>query len=247
MIEINLLPKDYRKKSFSFAFGKAGLISIAAAAGIALMLVAVTFYQINQLSSLDENIEKARQRAATLQKDIQIVDALTQVRDKITQRMQAVENLDSHRSSWVMILEEIAKTVPDFVWMAKFSEEPSMKIPVDKKAAGRPAKTEEEVETPPTPTAIANVRKVTIEGYAFTLNALATYMINMMRSDYFDEVELVSSEEKYLDSEKKYRAFNFVLSANLHYLSEEQLLGLVAQSQSENKNKKSGTSHKVLN
>ncbi|MDF1545317.1 MAG: PilN domain-containing protein [bacterium] len=244
MIEINLLPKNYLKKSYSFSLGKAGMVSIAAAAGIALMLIAVTFYQINQLSSLDENIEKARQRSAMLQKDIKIVDALTDVKDKITRRMEAVERLDSHRSSWVRILEEVARNVPEFVWVAEFEEQPIAAPPVDNKK-GKAKNDKVDVVKVATP--MPNVRKVTVEGYAFTLNALATYMINMMRSDYFDEVELVSSEEKYLDSEKKYRAFNFVLSANLHYLSEEQILGMVAQKDGNKSKNKSGASHKVLN
>ena len=104
MIEINLLPKNYAKKSIDFSLGKTGVYVIAAAAGIVLMLIAVSFYQKYQLSNLDTNIQKARQRAAMLEKDIKLVDALTDVKDKITERMQAVERLDSHRSAWVRIL-----------------------------------------------------------------------------------------------------------------------------------------------
>ena len=68
MIEINLLPKGYRKKAVSLSFGKTGFYAVAAAAGIILMLLAVTVYQKSQLASLDENIQKAKQRAAMLQK-----------------------------------------------------------------------------------------------------------------------------------------------------------------------------------
>ncbi|MDM7971477.1 MAG: hypothetical protein QUT27_00330, partial [candidate division Zixibacteria bacterium] len=122
MIEINLLPKGYRKKQASFSFGKTGLYAVVAAAGVVLMLVGVTVYQMNQLSSLEDGIVKARQRAAMLEKDIKLVDALTDVKAKISARMAAVERLDSHRSSWVRILEDISANVPEFVWLARFTE-----------------------------------------------------------------------------------------------------------------------------
>ena len=59
MIEINLLPKGYRKKQVSFSFGKTGLYAVVAAAGVVLMLVSVTVYQMNQVASLDDGIVKA--------------------------------------------------------------------------------------------------------------------------------------------------------------------------------------------
>ena len=52
-------------------------------------------------------------------------------------------------------------------------------------------------------------------------------MINLMRSEYFDNVELVSSKENKFNGDEK--AYNFVVSCNVHYLSEEQLRALVAQ------------------
>ena len=122
MIEVNLLPKEYLKKSFRFSLGKAGLYGVVGAVGVVLMLMVITVYQVHQIGELDDNIARARKRAAMLQKDIQLVDALTDVKAKISSRMAAVETLDQHRSVWVRILEEIAKDVPEFVWLGRFSE-----------------------------------------------------------------------------------------------------------------------------
>lgn len=246
MIEINLLPKTYQKRSFSFSFGKVGIIAAAAIVGIVIMLASVTVYQKSQMAELDENIQKARQRAAMLQKDIVIVDALNDVKAKINRRMSAVDKLDSHRSAWVKILEDIAGNIPEFVWLVRFEEKP-LETPAESttqaKAGSDKAGKDSAVPAPSTPT----VRAVEIEGYAFTLNALAKLMINVMRSDYFEDVELVSSRDKFLDSEKKHRAHNFVLTCNLHYLSDEQLRGLIANSDAGKKTGRSRTSHKVLN
>lgn len=245
MIEINLLPKSYQKKSFDFSLGKTGIYAIAAAAGIVLMLITITIYQNYQMSELESNIEKARQRAAMLERDIQLVDALSDVKNKVQMRMAAVERLDSHRSAWVRILEDVTKNVPEFVWLSRF-EEKKIEKKEDKETKNKKnAKNDQQdaenaqQEDNNTPA----VRPAVVEGHAFTLNALAAFMIKMMRSDYFDEVELVSTEAKTLQEK---RAYNFVINCNVHYLSDEELRNMVAQVE-QSGNKSQTTSHKKLN
>ncbi len=240
MIEINLLPKEYLKKSLSFSLGKAGLYGIIGVAGVTLMLIGVTLYQIHQVSSLEDNIERAQRRAAMLEKDIQLVDALIDVKNKITNRMTAVERLDSHRSAWVRILEDVARNVPEFVWLGHFKEEP----PVDSAAIAGQAAGQSDSQQPAILSAEPTIRTAQIEGYSFTLNALASFMIKMMRSDYFDNVELVSSDEVKFQDQK---AYNFVLTCNLHYLSDESLRNLLAQANSPGGTGNDRTGHRNLN
>ncbi|MFQ5499303.1 MAG: PilN domain-containing protein [Candidatus Zixiibacteriota bacterium] len=238
MIEINLLPREYLKKSFSLSFGKSGLIMVAAGAVMVLLLLGVTAYQVRQLGELESNIDRARQRASMLQKDIKLVDALMDVRSKINDRMAAVERLDSHRSAWVRVMEDMARNVPEFVWLGRFNEV------VEKKDKGGGASAKDTTVQSIPASSIKSVKAVEVEGYAFTLNALAAFMINMMRSDYFDDVELVSTNETVFG---EYRAFNFVLTGNLHFLSDEELRGLIAQSSQSSSSGKSKTSHRKLN
>ena len=243
MIDINLLPKSYQKSKFDFSLGKSGVYAIAAAAVIVIMLISITFYQKYQLSELDENIQRAKQRAAMLQKDIQLVDALTEVKQKVQKRMQAVEQLDSHRSAWVRILENFAKNVPEFVWMGKFEEQPIV-VEAPKNKNNQPnAPDKQEAPKPKKDPSAPTVRTAEVEGYAFTLNALASFMINMMRSDYFENVELKSSQEIELEEKKTYQ---FVISCDVHYLSDEDLRNKIATANIENKQAAS-TSHKSLN
>ena len=248
MIEINLLPKEYRKKTFDFSIGKTGVYVIAGAAAVVLMLIGITFYQIHQLNSLESNIAKAQQRAAMLQKDIKLVDGLLDVKDKISRRMNAVERLDRHRSSWVRLLEDMSRNVPDFVWLHRFTEigvqapveqkeDNKSKNKKDKNKNEKPAKPEPPQEKP-------NYTNVEIEGYSFTLNALATFMINMMRSEYFEDVELILTDEKILDEHK---AYNFIVTCSAHFISDDEMRKLVAQANDENKSESVNTEHRVLN
>jgi Tfp pilus assembly protein PilN len=257
MIQINLLPKEYLKSKRSLSFGKSGMYVVAGGVAVVALLAGVTFWQMHQVSTLDENIARANQRAAMLRQDIQMVDALTDVKDKITKRVQAVERLDRHRTVWVRLLENVAQDVPEFVWLSEFRQ---TGLKFTNKLAPVAAKDPQAGSaTPPTAPEpgkyaadksstgadTATVHPVEIEGYAFTLNAIAAFMIKLMQSDYFDNVELMESKDnKFSDDE---RAYQFTVSANAHYLSDEELRNLAAQADREAESASTAQSPKGLN
>ena len=236
MIQINLLPKEYLKSKRVFAVGKSGVYVMAGAGAVAAMLVGVTFWQMHQLKQLDESIARANQRAAMLRQDIVMVNELTDVKQKITDRMEAVERLDRHRSVWVRLLENMASDIPEFVWLSKFNEKiEQVKPGTSGSTQPQPGGTQPTAQTAqagaPAGGDTANVRDVEIEGYAFTLNSVAALMIKLMQSDYFDNVELVKTEENKFSEDEK--AYLFNLSAKAHFLSDEDLRNLAAQAERE--------------
>lgn len=208
MIQINLLPKEFRKKSSTFSIGKAGLYAGGVFAGIIIMISIITFYQIHQLSELDKKIEIAKFRTKQLEKDIMVVDALIDVKEKLMKRVEAVDQLDQHRTAWVRILEDFSRQLPEFMWLSKLTEEEAV-VSTDTLAPALPA----------------NTKGVQIEGFSFTLSSLANFMINMMRSDYFSDVEMASVEEVEFD---KHKAYNYTINATLHYLSDSEIKELLA-------------------
>lgn len=216
MIKINLLPKQFSKRSGGFSLGKHGVYTIIAAVGVLLMFGAVSAWQLYKMDELDGQMQIARARTAQLQKDIQLVDALMDIKAKITDRLEAVERLDRHRSAWVRILEDLSKDVPDFIWLSHFSELKKKNAAADTSAAARA-------------TTLAEIKPAEIEGFSFTLNALASFMIKLMRSDYFDNIDLVTTEEFTFGKQK---AYNFKLSCNVHYLSDEELEKIYSQNES---------------
>ena len=229
MIEINLLPKEYRKKPFSFSLGKSGYYALAGGTAAIIALLVITFLQMQQIKQLDVNMDRARRRAEMLNRDIQLVDALTDVKAKITARVEAVEKLDRNRSVWVRVLEEVAADVPDFVWVTRFTDKGPAGLASNSQKA---RKGEKAPATPQDTTTVAakqvdlNVHRVELEGYAFTLNAIAAFMINIMRSDYFDNVEMMYTTQTKFD---QYSAYNFALTGDLHLLSDEEARRLIAQ------------------
>jgi len=222
MIQINLLPKEFRKKSGGMSIGKAGYYAIGATAGVIVMIVVISLYQMFQLKELEAKMEIARYRTQQLQKDIAIVDGLIEVKEKIMQRMEAVDKLDRHRTVWVRILEDISNRVPEFTWLSLVKEVP----PVVKKEAPKRVKAGQAPDTTAAmaATSTPNTRPVQIEGFSFTLNSLAQFMIKLMRSNFFSDVEMVSAEEVQFQKQK---AYNYQLSATLHYLSDDELKKLL--------------------
>jgi Tfp pilus assembly protein PilN len=122
VINVNLLPKRYAKRTGKISLGKQGVYVLAGVVGVLLLLGAITGWQLYKMSELQGQMDIAKARTMQLQKDIELVDALIDIKGKITNRLEAVERLDRHRSAWVRILEDFSGNVPDFVWLSKFSE-----------------------------------------------------------------------------------------------------------------------------
>jgi Tfp pilus assembly protein PilN len=215
---------------------------MAAICGVVLMLGAVTLYQLHQMRELNGQMEIARSRTMQLEKDIQMVDALIDIKGKITNRMEAVERLDRHRSSWVRILEDFSRNLPEFVWLSSFTElkDKTQTQPAPQKSnvfaspgkqapTPQPGSQQVQAAAPVDPNAPA-VKPAEIEGFAFTLNALASFMIKMMRSNYFEDIDLVYSKEIAIGKQK---AYNFKLTCNVHYLSDEEVEKMVMQYENE--------------
>ncbi|KPL01210.1 MAG: hypothetical protein AMJ91_00720 [candidate division Zixibacteria bacterium SM23_73_3] len=207
-IEINLLPRELRGKRRGIAFDR-GFTLMAAIAGILVVLfVGVNVLQSIKLKGLNDKIAEAQKRTDELRKNIELVDALTEVKDKVLQRISAIEMLDRNRAIWVRVLEDLSKRVPDYLWLSFLSEEESQnEATSDTNSDSIIISTRLE---PP-------IKKVTIEGYSHSLNSLASFLIQLIRSQYFKNMELQYAKRTEL---KAYKGFSFQLVGDLYYLPE---------------------------
>ncbi len=239
MIEINLLPKELKKKSKAFSFSFAGKKNVVYLMGggvaVIVFVIGSTFYQTVKLKNLDSKMREAQARTEKLKKDIQLVDALTELKDKLLQRMNAIESLDRNRSAWIDILQDLSQRIPEYLWLSAFKEIPlpqtsSTPAPGTPNPPGTPTTpatpttTSGTPTTPGTPTAATSPvshpsptpsgRKITIAGYTYSINSLANFMIQLMKSNYFKNVELnfVKSAEV-----EKQKLFSFELGCDLFY------------------------------
>lgn len=228
-IQINLLPKEFRRRAGTPSLGRSGYYAMGAVGGLVLLIGVITVFQRVQLTQLGQKMDVAQFRTEQLQKDIAVVDALIDVKAKIMQRMEAVERLDRHRSVWVRILEDVGRRVPEYTWLSAIKEsnpESASKAKTNKTAKATGATTTAQAGAPAADTTAKAetgqmpFRAVSIEGFSFTLNSLANFMINLMNSQFFSDVEMASVEEVQFQKQK---AYSYKLTATLHFLSDEEL------------------------
>ncbi|HKZ21916.1 MAG TPA: PilN domain-containing protein [candidate division Zixibacteria bacterium] len=219
MIEINLLPRELRKKGKAFSFNLSGkknvLYLMGGVVAVIVFVIGSTFYQTIKLKNLDSRMREAQARTEKLKKDIQLVDALTELKDKLLQRMNAIETLDRNRSAWIDILQDLSQRIPEYLWLSTFKEIP-LAVATPPTGTPNPPGTPTAAAPPPpvNPSPTPSGRKVTIAGYTYSINSLANFMIQLMKSNYFKNIELnfVKSAEM-----EKQKLFSFELGCDLFY------------------------------
>jgi Tfp pilus assembly protein PilN len=226
MIQINLLPKEYRKKNQFFSFKKGTLYALAGAGALVVLMLFATTYQTWKIKSIDTKMREAKERTEKLKKDIQLVDALTEVREKLLLRMNAIENLDKYRSVWINIMQDLSGRIPNYLWLSGFKEEQQVMqaaAPTTNTLSGLPSSNplpQQAAQAPDTiRTAGVNFgpRKATIDGHCYSINSLAAFLINLTRSNYIKNVELKFIRSAQQDKQKY---FTFQLGCDLIYYIE---------------------------
>jgi Tfp pilus assembly protein PilN len=84
------------------------------------------------------------------------VERLTELKNKILQRMQAVEKLNRNRTRWIDILTDLSTSIPGDLWLVSFKEE-----------------------------ATANGEGARIQGMTFSLKPIALLMDNLEDRKWF--------------------------------------------------------------
>lgn len=224
MIEINLLPKEYRKRTNVLSFDKKALYGSIAAAALVVIMGAMTFYQSSQMNKLSRMAIKARMEENRYKKDIAVIDALTEVKSKILARVEAIEKLDHRRTFYLSLLEDLNSRIPEYLWMTSFLEIPAG---TDPRGAAQPggklrgsqqpsaAQASKELEKEQPVAAVGPMQGTAeIEGYAFSLNSIGSFIIGMMKSDYFKNVKLNRAVAEDVGT---VTAYTFKISCDLNY------------------------------
>ncbi len=205
-IEINLLPRELRAKSRGFTFDKSLTLVVAFIGILVVLIVGIGVFQGIKLKALDKKVAEAQRRTDELKKNIELVDALTELKDKVLQRISAIEALDRNRAIWVRVLEDLSRRVPDYLWLSLLREEGS------KNKATPDTGTDNIIQSARLESL---VKRITMEGYSYSLNNLASFLIQLKRSPFFKNMELQYIKRAEI---REYKAFSFQLVGDLHYV-----------------------------
>jgi type IV pilus assembly protein PilN len=122
MIRINLLPSLERAKTHVQAPSLTSLVPFIAICGVIGALAVVSTFQSLKLRSLRTEITTLKAESAKLEPLIARIDQLTAERELTLRRLGVIEELDRERLARVRLSDELARRLPDHLWLTGFSE-----------------------------------------------------------------------------------------------------------------------------
>lgn len=203
MIEINLLPRELRRNTSGLNIPKSALIGIAGGVVFACVLGGLTFWQTQQVASVEAQIVKAQAKVESMRADIELVDRLTNVKKSIAQRLEAIETLDRNRGEWVRNLEDVVAVIPEYLWLSGFRRNDFK----TNKAKGDSA-------------AVVVTNDYLFDGYCYSLSSLANLVLNMQDSPRFGDVSLKKAT---FTDVKDRKVYQFTVFCLLQPVSDEEL------------------------
>ena len=127
MIRINLLPKEekaQRRVAMNFQAGDLVLpVAIVAAAG--LIILGTVMSQNARVGSLNNSIAEIDAQSRALAPQIEKVKRLAQERAELDLRLGIISKLEKGRTQSVRLMDELARCVPDHLWMTQAQQDAS--------------------------------------------------------------------------------------------------------------------------
>jgi type IV pilus assembly protein PilN len=122
MVRINLLPREEKPSGAAVVWSKIFVWALVGAALVLIIGAGLHIFRYYEISSLKSDIKEAVAEQEKYREQAALVDALTTKRREITQRINVVESLDQNRRLGVHLLDELARSVPEYVWLQRFQE-----------------------------------------------------------------------------------------------------------------------------
>jgi type IV pilus assembly protein PilN len=128
MIRVNLLPREEKnqRKSVSIDLKIGDVVLPGAVVAIAALVIAGTsMSQGSRIKALEGSIEQVDNEARALAPQIARVNQLAQERAELDLRMGIIGKLEKGRTQSVRLMDELAKCVPDHLWLTGTTQDAS--------------------------------------------------------------------------------------------------------------------------
>ena len=125
MIRINLLPREERAQRRTTVQFNAGELIIPVAVFVAAILVVTgtALSQHSRVVSLEHSIAEVDAQSRALAPQIERVNRLAQERAELDLRLGIINKLEKGRTQSVRVMDELARCVPDHLWMTLAQQE----------------------------------------------------------------------------------------------------------------------------
>jgi type IV pilus assembly protein PilN len=122
MIRINLLPREEKPSKEAVTWNRVFIWSLIAAGLILVVGFGLFAYRTYEIRILKGDIAEQRAELAKYEGQAALVRDLMAKRQAIQQRIDVIENLDRDRFLRVYVLDELARSVPQYVWLESADE-----------------------------------------------------------------------------------------------------------------------------
>lgn len=138
MIRVNLLPHSNAKAARrahsgggGFGLDKMKIIPVSSLAVVLTGCLAVLMLQSAREKSLEHEVAVARAEAEKYKKTIALIDEMVRKENELNRRLDIVRQLDMNRFRTVTVLDEMAKRVPNYLWLTSVKEVAGNKLAID--------------------------------------------------------------------------------------------------------------------
>ena len=122
MIRINLLPKEEKPSREAMTWNSIFIWSLIAAGVVIIAGVGFHVFHRYEIDAMKAEIETMKVEEDQFRSQAAIVNDLTEKRKLIAERLNVIETLDKNRSARVKLLDEIARSVPEYIWLTSLEE-----------------------------------------------------------------------------------------------------------------------------
>lgn len=135
MIRMNLLPREekahhHREISLPFKFVDL-VVPSAMLAAVGLVIAGTIMSQRVQIASLAKSITEVDAQSRALAPQIERVNRLAQERAELDLRLGIINKLEKGRTLSVRLMDELARCVPDHLWLANATQDSPTSITLE--------------------------------------------------------------------------------------------------------------------
>lgn len=122
MIRINLLPGEEKPSKEGIIWQSVFIWALIACGIIVFAGIGMHIFRSYEIRSLKSDIAETKLEQQRYAEAARLVEELTARKRQIEERLQVIETLERDRRTRVYLLDELAKSVPDYVWLERFEE-----------------------------------------------------------------------------------------------------------------------------
>ncbi len=125
MIRVNLLPKDERVRQSAPLQLRAGelVVPVVVLAAVAAVIAGTVVSQRMAFDSMTRSIADVEMQSRALAPQIEKVNQLAQEKAELDLRLGVISKLEQGRVEGVRMMDELAKSVPDHLWLTSVTED----------------------------------------------------------------------------------------------------------------------------